>query len=334
MNHITISLVTWNSLKYLPVCLEGVRNQLNINYELIVVDNNSTDGTVEYLEQQPDLTLICNKENLGFCEAHNIAISRASGEYVLVLNPDVFLKSDFLSQMVCAIEQDERVGQVSGKLYRISNISEIGNSKVLDSVGMYFTPNQRHFDRGAGEVDTGQYDELEYVFGVSGAAAFYRREALYDASFNNEFFDQRFFAYREDADLSWRMQVMGWRALFAPKACADHVRSLREGASRKEIDNGINMHSVKNRFLMRIKNQTMKNGLRFFIPTLSRDFMVVVYTLLFEHSSLMAFLLVLKLFPEMLEKRSRIMNNRRVNNKYLGKWMIQKAALFDPAHNK
>jgi GT2 family glycosyltransferase len=157
---------------------------------------------------------------------------------------------------------------------------------------------------------------------------------LEDAAFNGEYFDNRFFAYREDADLSWRMQIMGWKALYTPHAQAYHVRSVREEASRKDIHASVNMHSVKNRFLMRIKNQTWKTGLRFILPTLWRDLMVIGYVLFFERASMPAFRTLLKLYPEMLRKRQAIMSKRRVSDAYIGQWFTQKAVPFSQMENE
>ena len=89
---------------------------------------------------------------------------------------------------------------------------------VIDTTGIYFTPEMRHFDRGWKEPDEGQYRDLEYVFGASAAAALYRREMIDDISGGGEFFDPDFFAYREDADVAWRAQLMGWRCLYVPDA--------------------------------------------------------------------------------------------------------------------
>jgi GT2 family glycosyltransferase len=299
------------------------------NFELIVVDNASEDGSLEVVSQYfRAATIVVNETNTGFCFAHNQAIRASKGLYYLALNPDVFLNPDFLSKALQAIEMDSHVGQVSGKLYRVSSMEQVGGSRVLDSAGMFFTPNQRHFDRGAGEVDTGQYDKPEYVFGLSGAAAFYRRTALEDAAVGGEYFDNSFFAYREDADLSWRLQLLGWKALYAPEAQAYHFRTLRSDARRIDVDAAVNMHSVKNRFLMRIKNQTWRNGLRYFFPALWRDLLVIGYVLLREHTSLQAFGVLLKLTPEALRKRREIMSRRRVTEAYVAKWFTRKASPF------
>lgn len=332
---ISIGLVTWNSAAHLPGCLSALAHQECVDFELIVADNASTDNSLALVLQYfPNAIVIRNDTNTGFCHAHNQAIRASKGVYYLPLNPDVFLMPDFLLQMTRAIELDSAIGQVSGKLYRVSDVTEFGSSRVLDSVGMFFTPNQRHFDRGAGEIDIGQYDELEYIFGVSGAAALYRKAALEDISVDGEYFDESFFAYREDADISWRMQLMGWKALYTPQAHACHVRSLRENFHRKDIDASVNMHSVKNRFLMRIKNQTWKNGLRFFIPAFWRDLQVLGYVALAERSSLPAFWLLFKLYPETLRKRWAIMDKRRVSDAYMSQWFLQKAVAFDQRRHK
>ncbi len=326
---ISIGLVTWNSAAYLPDCLAALMRQQGVHFELIVVDNASADQSLNLVKQYcPHSRMIVNHNNTGFSHAHNQAIRASKGIYYLSLNPDVMLMPDYLFQMANAIELDNTVGQISGKLYRVSDASEVGNSRILDSGGMFFTPNQRHFDRGAGETDIGQYDRLEYIFGVSGAAGFYRKAALEDTALDGEYFAESFFAYREDADLSWRMQLMGWKALYTPHAQAYHFRSVRRDAHRGDIDASINMHSVKNRFLMRIRNQTWVNGLRFLAPTLWRDLLVIGYVVLFEHSSLPAFWSLLRLCPETLRKRHAIMSKRRVSDSYISQWFRQKAIPF------
>src|SRR6185295_4228689 len=125
----------------------------------------------------------------------------------------------------------------------------------IDSTGMLFTPAMRHFDRGWHEPDSPYFDRMEYVFGASAAAALFRREMIDDISVDGNFFDPDFFVYREDADVAWRAQLQGWRCLYTPAAVAHHVRTVTAG-NRRTLPAFVNMHSVKNRFLMRIKNVT------------------------------------------------------------------------------
>ena len=136
------------------------------------------------------------------------------------------------------------------------------------------TANMRHFDRGSLQRDQGQYESAEYVFGATGAACLYRRRMIADISLKGEFFDDDFFAYREDADVAWRAQLLGWKCLYVPSAVAYHVRSVLP-SNRSEISAVINMHSVKNRWLLRIKNITPSLYRKHFFSISARDLVVL-----------------------------------------------------------
>ena len=140
-----------------------------------------------------------------------------------------------------------------GKLLTMTPRFDIPATPLVDSTGIYFNPMLRHLDRGSQEVDNGHYLHYEYVFGATAAAALYRREMIDDIALDGEFFDPDFFVYREDADVAWRAQLMGWKCLYAPYARGYHVRTVLPG-NRRALPPVINMHSVKNRFLMRMKN--------------------------------------------------------------------------------
>ena len=137
----------------------------------------------------------------------------------------------------------------------------------------------RHLDRGAEEQDRGQYDRVQYVFGASGAAALFRRDFIEAVSVEGQFFDEEFFAFREDGDLAWRAQVMGWKCLYTPTAVAWHVRRVTP-ERRADLPLVINWHSVKNRFLMRGKNASGWLCWRLFLPVAWRDLMTLGYALL------------------------------------------------------
>jgi GT2 family glycosyltransferase len=140
-----------------------------------------------------------------------------------------------------------------------------------------------------------------------------------DVSVAGEFFDPDFFAYREDADLAWRAQLLGWKCLYVPYAKAYHVRKLRPGM-RRSVPPEINMHSVKNRFLMRLKNVTTGVYLRNLIPITVRDLGIVAYCLIGEQTSIKAFYLTLRNLKRVLEKRRWIQSRRRVDDAYIEQW--------------
>jgi GT2 family glycosyltransferase len=177
----------------------------------------------------------------------------------------------------------------------------------------------RHLDRGSQEVDNGHYLHSEYVFGATAAAALYRRAMIDDIAVGDEFFDNDFFVYREDADVAWRAQLLGWRCMYTPEARGYHVRNVLPG-NRRALPAAINMHSVKNRFLMRAKNITWNVYKRNWASITARDLVVIGCCLFREHTSLRAFWHVAKSWRRVLEKRRHIMSRKRVTDEYIEAW--------------
>ena len=222
---VSVTIVTWNSAKYLKECFAALALQDYPDLEVIIVDNASEDETRALLrEVEGKWRVIYNDKNIGFAAGQNQAIRDSHGNYVLCLNPDLMLSPNLVSEMVKAGESHFAAGAFCGKLLRWMPNANPHQSNIIDSTGIYFTPNMRHLDRGAEEIDRGQYDRPQYVFGASGAAAFFRRSFIDDVSVEGEFFDEEFFAFREDGDLAWRAQLMGWKCLYTPTrsrvACA------------------------------------------------------------------------------------------------------------------
>src|ERR1035441_7651064 len=279
---VCISIVTFNSSRYIRRCLTAVMAQKCIRATIVVVDNASADGTGAILKEFGSrIQVIWNPSNVGFAEAQNQGIRASRAEWVLTLNPDLLMEGDFVSRLVDAGELDRGAGAVCGKLLSIgkgfqplaerridstglffrsegvfvSRLVDAGEldrgagavcgkllsigkgfqplaERRIDSTGLFFTPAMRHFDRGARELDEGDYDRAEYVFGACAAAALYRREMIDDVSIGGDFFDPDFFAYREDADVAWRAQLLGWRCIYAPSAVGWHVRTVVPGDRR------------------------------------------------------------------------------------------------------
>src|SRR5689334_14631922 len=317
---VCITIVTFNSSRYLRRCLQAVLEQRDIDFSVVVVDNASTDGTRGILEDFAGrVRVICNPSNAGFAAAQNQAIRASGSEWVLTLNPDVLLEPDFLRGLVDAGELDAGAGAICGKLLSIGPGFQPLPERRIDSTGIFFTPAMRHFDRGWHELDRGRYDRSEYVFGACAAAALYRRKMIEDVSVAGAFFDPDFFAYREDADVAWRAQLLGWRCIYAPAAVGWHVRSVVPG-ERRTITPTINMHSVKNRFLMRIKNATPGLYRQCWLSMTGRDLVVVAGCLLLEPRSLPAFWLLAKSWNSAWERRRHIMSRRRTGDTELLRW--------------
>ena len=317
---VSVTLVTYNSGRFIKRCLESVLEQKYPNLEVIIVDNASTDGTVDLLEPFADRCRIYyNDKNIGFAAAQNQAISLSSAEWVLTLNPDVLMLPNFIQNMVDAGNVDPKTGTVCGKLLSILATFDLPEEQLVDSTGIYFTPMLRHLDRGSQEVDQGHYINFEYVFGATAAAALYRRAMIEDISIEGEFFDPDFFVYREDADVAWRAQLLGWRCLYTPLARGYHVRNVLPG-NRRALPPEINMHSVKNRFLMRIKNMTPDLYRRNWMSITGRDIVVLGACLLHERSSLKAFTYLATNWRRVWAKRQQIMKRRKAKDDYISSW--------------
>ena len=317
---VCVSIVTYNSQRYIRRCLEAVWNQEGVHPDVVVVDNASTDGTLKTLaEFRGRIRLIRNSRNEGFASAQNRAIRSSPASWILALNPDALLTPGFLSKMLEAAELDSRAGAICGKLLSIGPGFEPLAEPLLDSTGIYVTPAMRHFDRGWHEPDRGQYQKTEYVFGASGAAALYRRAMIEDISIDGEFFDSDFFSYREDADVAWRAQLLGWRCIYTPDAVACHVRTVSP-QNRRSLPATINMHSVKNRFLLRIKNLTSGLWRRYWLPMTMRDAVVIGGCLLVEPASLCAFWHLARCLRNAVSRRRTVLSRRTVSDRDLAQW--------------
>ncbi len=326
-NLVSVLITTYDSAGVLRECLQSVFAQDYPALEVIIIDNNSADGTRAILDHWKERArVVYNSQNTGFAAAQNQAMAQARGDWFLCLNPDAILDHRFISELVLAVEADPRAGTVCGKLLRWDPDAKEPRTSVIDSTGIYFLPNLRHLDRGSEEPDRRQYDQREYVFGATGAAAMYRKTMVEDISINGQLFDEDFFVYREDADVAWRAQLMGWRCLYTPAAVGWHVRRVTPERVR-QLPDFINRHSIKNRFLMRAKDLSAGLYARLFIPITARDLMILGYCLLRNPPLLGGLGLLWKNRASIRNKRKWIQSRRRVGDEEIRNWFYRKSKL-------
>ncbi|MGI8671467.1 MAG: glycosyltransferase family 2 protein [Luteitalea sp.] len=317
--HVSVGVVTWHPDTLLERCVAAVRAQDYPSLDLHVFDNASSDeARARIAELTAPAECTWSPVNLGFSAGHNALIRRAHGAYYLCLNPDAVLAPGYVTALVSALEATPEAGSATGRLLRLDD------ERVLDSTGIVMTRDQRHLDRGGDEPAADRYTAgPEPVFGPSGAVALYRRAMLDDIAFRGEVFDEAFFAYREDADLAWRAQWRGWSSLYVPKGIAWHRRRVTP-TRRSALPAAINRYSVRNRFLLRLKNQSAALAWRFAAPALARDLLVVGYVLGREWTSIPGLIDVLRLLPSTLAKRRHIQRGRAVSSAQMARWFEAK----------
>ena len=327
MARVAINIVTWNSSDYIQVCLDAALAQTHPDIKITVLDNGSTDSTLSclapYLEM--GIRLIRNPSNTGYAAAHNQLIQATESDYVLTLNPDVRLIPTFVEHLVNALEKSPQYGAASGQLRAVSRQQflegEPGANEPLriDEAGMGILRSRRQYARGYQHLSEDRYAQPTAIFGPCGAAAFYRRTMLEDIAVNQEYFDASFFVHKEDVDIAWRAQLLGWPSYYVPSAVGYHVRTFHPG-QRKGISVEIRRHAIKNRWLMAVKNETLQTFLLDLPYILTYEMQIIAYLLLFEHDSLPAFIDFFKLLPRAVQWRKIIQPRARIPAREMRRW--------------
>ena len=220
----SIVIPTWNGARFLPPCLEALDRQTlgglgDAAFEVIMVDNGSTDDTSAVLARYPDVRVMALPGNLGFAAAVNVGIRVARAPVIVLLNNDTEADPSWLAALLAALDAQPGAGMACSKLRQFAardRLHTTGDS--LDRAAMAA-------NRGWGEVDRGQYDEATEVFGANAAAAAYRRALFEDIGW----FCEDFGSYMEDVDLAWRARLAGWGCVFAPQAVVYHHVSATGG---------------------------------------------------------------------------------------------------------
>lgn len=272
---ISIIILTCNSSKFIGNCLSSVFAQNYRDFEVIIVDNGSSDNTVSFIKQKyPDVILILNKTNQGAAKARNQGINIAKGNWILTLDCDVVLGKSFLFNMEKAVKEAVLdVGMIQPKILQSSD-------KTIYSAGISISFLRRFHDIGKGKKDAGRFDRAAYIFGVCSAAALYRKDMLDEIKQDSGYFDERFFFLFEDVDLSWRAQKKRYKAIFSPGAvCGHHGNS---SVTPKKIRQ---YFCLRNRYYTLLKNDSLKN---FILPFLFYDLWRLLWLLIVNPSALKA----------------------------------------------
>ncbi len=267
---VSVIILNWNGRHFLERCLQSLLAQTFQDFEVVLVDNGSEDGSVPFLKKHyPQVRLIANQENQGFAAANNQAVRATDSEFVATLNNDTEVEPNWLEELVRAADTaDNRTGAYASKMlftYRPGMIQSAGIA--LDRAGIAW-------DWRGGEEDDPTEQEIVEVFGASAGAALYRRSMLEEIGL----FDEVFFAYLEDVDLAWRAQWAGWKALFVPTARVLHFHS----GTGKEGSYFKNWHLGRNKVWAIAKNYPWPYTLWYLPVILLYDLASIPYTLIWR----------------------------------------------------
>ena len=337
MSSLAICTVTWNDEENLPRFFESLVELQGPAFRLIVVDNASSDGTVEALHGQAGtagfpVEVIALDENTGFAGGLNRALESAFAsdpqpEWVLSLNADAWPAADYAERLIESARRftsEERpVGAVTGRLLRADN------EETIDACGMALTRSWRHVDRGSDQIDHGQHAVTERVFGGTGAATLFLSAALQDAAIDGRILDDDFHSYREDAELCFRLQERGWQVLYEPGARAVH-RRVNLARRRRRMSPEVNFHSFKNRYLLQYYHRSLADLPRTFLAAALRELGIVAYVLLRERSSLAVWGWLWRHRSRLRERRRLIRSRRLVPGRAVARWFGGASLPADP----
>lgn len=220
MREVSIVIPNYNGKHFLENCLKAVFAQTIENQEVIVVDNGSTDGSLEYLETFPGVRVIALDRNYGFCYAVNQGIQASEGEFVILLNNDTETDKNFAAELLHAIKSDERIFSCSSRMVQFYD------RERMDDAGDYYCALGWAFGRGKGKP-VEDYEEPKDVFAACAGAAIYRKKMLESLGY----FDEKHFAYLEDIDIGYRARIQGFRNVYVPGAIVYHVGSGSSGSA-------------------------------------------------------------------------------------------------------
>lgn len=342
---ISIHIVSWNSMQFIPDLLASIEKQTFQDFQVLIVDNGSSDGIETFLrEKYPSVRFIRNARNLGFSGAHNQGIRYAlehwgdaelDDKFILITNPDILFTPTYLERLLESTRGKEAFGAFGGKLLRAYGegvtdevLRETVQSDRIDSTGFRFHKNFTFTDRGAEDLDEGQYDQAEEVFGLSGALVLFRARALQSVRYNDEFFDHDFFAYKEDVDMAFRMQYAGWSAWYEPRAIAYHYRGMygeeKMGIfarikNRKNKSLHRRYFTTRNHWLFLLKDLDIVSLFVSFPRLLITEGARLGFILTLEWQNLKAIFDAMKLIPRIWTKRRATMRSKVVPGRMIRK---------------
>lgn len=308
IGRVSVVIPNWNGKKFLADCLDSLLAQSYGDLEIIVVDNGSKDGSIEFLSSNYKQVKVARFEvNTGFSVAVNRGITESSGEFVALLNNDTVVDSQWISEMVSVLEAHPEAGSCGCKMLAYDDHS------LLDGAGDGYRRGGLPGRIGHREIDQGQFDTQRYILGACGGAALYRR-CLFD---DIGLFDEDYFAYLEDVDLGLRAQSAGYKCLYVPTAIMYHLGCGTTGSGYHPLVVRLSAQNNLNTIVKNIPGELLLK----FLPEIIHWQLYYLAVVIVRGGQLMPWLdgtfKALCLMPRMLKKRAQINSRRSVSMAYL-----------------
>ncbi|MCB9366581.1 MAG: glycosyltransferase family 2 protein [Calditrichaeota bacterium] len=313
---VSVIILNYNGLEFLPRCLESLSRTAYRPFEIVVVDNCSRDGSLDYLRRDfPDVRIIEYGENLGYSGAYNRSVPEASGEYCVLLNFDVEVEPEWLTEAIGILERDQTVAAVQPKL---KSYQDHGKFEYSGGAGGFIDAYGYPFVRGRVfetiETDSGQYDDSREIFWATGAALVLRKSDFVEAGG----LDEDFFMHMEELDFCWRLWLGGKRVMVAPSGTVYHWAGAALSADR--IRKMYLNH--RNSLAMILKNYGAVRLLKHLPVRIALDWIAVLTSPLKREPKRSAAILwahwyLLWNLPSILRKRRRVQKSRRVRDQEL-----------------
>ena len=262
---VSVIIVNYNGAKFINRCLSSLFKTDYPNFEVIFVDNASTDGSLKHAREKfgddSRLKFIVNDRNYGFAEGNNVGFRHANGDYIVLLNNDTEVDPNWLKELIKVMKSDPTIGVGQCKSLWMYNPA------LIDNAGALMDPLGYTYIRGFGK-DRGLYETVEEVFQADGASMIVKRGAVDEVTLGDGPFDSDYFAYYDDVDFSWRVKLRGYKIVCVPSAIVYHAR----GSGRGKIPAHLVFHACKNHLMNIIKNHGFSNLIKWFLPCLFIEF--------------------------------------------------------------
>ncbi len=320
---VSVIIVNFNGQKWLKKCFDSLLNQTYKNFEIIFVDNNSSDDSIDFLEtnyKDKRIKIIKHKENSGFAGGNNIGIKEAKGEYLYLLNNDTWVEKDIIEKTIKFFEKSDKIATIQTKIQLMNEDNKI------DSAGSFWSNSTLLYHYGSNKsADLEKYNQTYKVFSTKAASVFMRKSVLDEIGA----FDDDFWAYYEETDLNHRMWISGYECWYYPVSTCYHAE---KGTSSKFNNHVIQFHNFKNKIMSFIKN--FSGFYLFYVLFIHLIIMIGLSLFWLVKGKNKHFLALYKAvwwnilhINKNIKKRLEIQANRKLSDKKINKYLLREPNL-------